>query len=172
MARLLSAGHGGQVLVSETTRALVENSLRDDLSLRDLGEHRLKDLSRPERIWQLVIQGLPSEFEALRSLDAVRNNLPTQLTSFIGRRREVAEAGRLLAANRLLTLTGPGGTGKTRLSLQVAAEVADQFRDGVFFVPLEPISDPALVPSTIAATPGPRSAPRPPEGAPGPARPG
>ena len=154
VARLLSAGHGGQVLVSETTRALVENSLRDDLSLRDLGEHRLKDLSRPERIWQLVIQGLPSEFEALRSLDAVRNNLPTQLTSFIGRRREVAEAGRLLAANRLLTLTGPGGTGKTRLSLQVAAEVADQFRDGVFFVPLEPISDPALVPSTIAATLG------------------
>jgi predicted ATPase/class 3 adenylate cyclase len=154
VARLLSAGHGAQVLVSETTRTLVEHSLPDDLSLRDLGEHRLKDLSRPERIWQLVIEGLPSQFESLRSLDAVRNNLPTQLTSFIGRRREVAEAGRLLAANRLLTLTGPGGTGKTRLSLQVAAEVADQFRDGAFFVPLEPITDPALVPSTIAATLG------------------
>jgi predicted ATPase/class 3 adenylate cyclase len=154
VARLLSAGHGAQVLVSESTKTLVENVLADDLSLRDLGEHRLKDLSRPERIWQLVIQGLISDFDPLRSLDAVPNNLPTQMTSFIGRRREVAEARRLLEGTRLLTLTGPGGTGKTRLSLQLAAEISDQFRDGVFFVPLEPLTDPNLVPSTIAATLG------------------
>ena len=122
-ARIAAAGHGGQVLLSDTTRALVENSLPSGVELRDLSRHRLKDLAQPEHIFETVIAGLPSQFPALRSLDATPNNLPTQLTSFVGRAREVAETTRLLATTRLLTLTGPGGTGKTRLSLQLAAEL-------------------------------------------------
>jgi predicted ATPase/class 3 adenylate cyclase len=148
-ARITSAGHGGQVLVSEATRQLIENALPDGLALRDLGEHRLKDLARPERIHQLIIPGLPPDFPPLKSLDAVPNNLPTQLTSFVGRELEMEEALDLLGGTRILTLTGPGGTGKTRLSLQVAALAVDDFPDGVFFVPLAPVRDPELVPSTI-----------------------
>jgi predicted ATPase/class 3 adenylate cyclase len=148
-ARITSAGHGGQVLVSEATRQLIENALPDGLALRDLGEHRLKDLARPERIHQLVVPGLPADFPPLRSLDVVPNNLPTQLTSFVGREREIEEALDLLGGTRMLTLTGPGGTGKTRLSLQVAALAVDDFPGGVFFVPLAPVRDPELVPSTI-----------------------
>jgi predicted ATPase/class 3 adenylate cyclase len=153
-ARVAAAGHGGQVLVSATTWTLVDASLPADVSIRDLGEHRLKDLSRAERIGQLVIAGLPDAFPALKTLTNLPNNLPAMLTSFVGREREVAEARRLLGTTHLLTLTGPGGTGKTRLSLQLAAEVIDDYPDGVFFVPLEPISDPALVAGTIAATLG------------------
>jgi predicted ATPase/class 3 adenylate cyclase len=153
-ARVAAAGHGGQVLLSATTRALVEGSLPPDVTVRDLGEHRLKDLSRPEHIGQLVIADLPDQFPALKTLSNLPNNLPLMLTSFVGREREVAEARRLLGTTHLLTLTGPGGTGKTRLALQLAAEAIDDFPDGVFFVPLEPISDPALVPETIASTLG------------------
>ncbi|MFI5261075.1 MAG: adenylate/guanylate cyclase domain-containing protein [Candidatus Limnocylindrales bacterium] len=153
-ARIASAGHGGQVLISETTHALVTTDLPDGVTSRDLGEHRLKDLSRPERIRQLVIAGLPDHFPPLKTLDATPNNLPVLLTSFVGREQVLAEARRLLEGARLLTLTGPGGTGKTRLSLQLAAEAADRFPDGVYFVALEPISDPALVPSTIALAVG------------------
>src|SRR5436190_6593628 len=149
-ARVASAAHGGQVLVSETTRALVDHVLPSSLTLKDLGLHRLKDLARPERLYQLNIDGLPGEFPALRTLEATPNNLPTQLTSFIGRDDQVREAKQLLARSRLLTLTGPGGTGKTRLSLQIAAEVLDQFADGVYFVPLASVQDPELVPSAIA----------------------
>jgi len=149
-ARVASAGHGGQVLVSETTRALVEHALPPGLTLKELGLHRLKDLARPERLFQLSVEGLPSEFPALKTLEAIPNNLPTQLTSFIGRDDQVREAKQLLARSRLLTLTGPGGTGKTRLSLQIAAEVLDQFADGVYFVPLASVQDPELVPSAIA----------------------
>ena len=149
-ARVASAGHGGQVLVSETTRALVDHALPTGLTLKDLGLHRLKDLAQPERLFQLTIEGLPDRFPPLKTLEATPNNLPTQLTSFIGRDDQVREAKQLLAKARLLTLTGPGGTGKTRLSLQIAADVLDQFPDGVYFVPLSAIHDPELVPSAIA----------------------
>ena len=151
-ARLGAAGHGGQVLLSEATRVLVERELPEGASPRDLGEHRLKDLPRPERVFQLVIPSLPAEFPPLRSLGARPNNLPLQRSPLIGREREVAEVERLLLREDvgLLTLTGPGGTGKTRLALQVAAEVLDRFEDGVFFVALAPLADPGLVGSAIA----------------------
>jgi predicted ATPase len=152
-ARVAAAGHGGQVLLSETTSALIADELPEGVSIRGLGEHRLKDL-RPERICQLVIDGLQADFPPIRSLDRQPNNLPTQLTSFIGREAELGEAARLLATTRLLTLTGPGGTGKTRLSLQLAADVAHEFEDGVWFVPLEPVRDPSLVASRIATALG------------------
>ncbi|HEV8252498.1 MAG TPA: tetratricopeptide repeat protein [Candidatus Limnocylindria bacterium] len=149
-ARIANAGHGGQVLLSATTRALVEGSLPRGVTLREMGEHRLKDLSRPERIWDLVIEGMASDFPALRTLNAVPNNLPMQLTSFLGRQREIAEGRQLLIDGRLLTLTGPGGTGKTRLSLQIAADATDRFPDGIYFVPLGTISQSDLVLPTIA----------------------
>jgi predicted ATPase/class 3 adenylate cyclase len=150
VARIASAGHGGQVVVSAATRMLVEGTLPAGVALRDLGEHRLKDLSRPERLSMLAIEGVPSEFPPLRTVDAIPNNLPTQLTSFLGRKAELAEAGELLAASRLLTLTGPGGTGKTRLSLQLAAESLDRYADGVYFVPLGAITEAELVIPAIA----------------------
>ncbi len=153
-ARVSSSAHGGQVVVSQTTRALVDEHLPVGLSLRDLGTHRLKDLARPERLYQLVIDGAPDRFPALRTLDSTPNNLPTQLTSFVGRQADVAEAKRLLRGTRLLTLTGPGGIGKTRLSLQLAADVVQDFRDGVYFVPLSAVQDPGLVPSVIVNTLG------------------
>jgi predicted ATPase/class 3 adenylate cyclase len=149
-ARIANAGHGGQVLISAATRLLAESALTDGVTLRELGEYRLKDLSRPEQLAMLVIDGLPDDFPPLRTLDAVPNNLPTQLTTFLGRQRELDEAARLLMQTRLLTLTGPGGTGKTRLSLQLAAEITERFRDGVFFVPLGGIDEPALVLPTVA----------------------
>jgi predicted ATPase/class 3 adenylate cyclase len=149
-ARIAAAGHGGQIVVSESTRALAEGALPPGTQLRDLGAHRLKDLATPERLFQLDVVGLPVEFPALRSLDARANNLPIQLTSFVGREAEIAAVGELLDRARLVTLTGPGGAGKTRLALQVAAERLLQYSDGVFFVELAPITDPAMVPSAIA----------------------
>jgi predicted ATPase/class 3 adenylate cyclase len=153
-ARIANAGHGGQVLLSATTMALVEGSLPAGVTLREMGEHRLKDLSRPERIWDLVIEGLTTDFPPLRTLNAVPNNLPTQLTSFLGRQHEIAEGRQLLMDGRLLTLTGPGGTGKTRLSLQLAADATDRFPDGIYFVPLGTISQSDLVLPTIAQAMG------------------
>ena len=153
-ARVEAAAHGGQVLLSEATGALVESSLSGDLTLRDLGLHRLKDLARPERLYQLVIDGVPDTFPALRTLDSTPNNLPTQLTSFVGREETVAEAKRLLARTRLLTLVGPGGIGKTRLSLQIGAEVVQTFPDGVYFVALSAVRDPNLMASVIAQSIG------------------
>jgi class 3 adenylate cyclase len=149
-ARIAAAGHGGQVLVSETTRALVADRVPTELSLRDLGRHRFKDLREGERVYQLVIPEVPDQFPPLRSLDNTPNNLPTPVTSFIGREHELEEGKRLLATSRLLTLTGPGGTGKTRLSLQIAAAASGDFADGVYFVPLAAIVDPGLVATTIA----------------------
>jgi len=149
-ARIAAVAHGGQVLASGATRMLAGSDLPPGVALRDLGEHRLKDLAQPERIFQLVIDGCPSDFPALRTLDRTPNNLPTQVTTFIGREKEIRDGLKLLDGTRLLTLTGPGGTGKTRLSLQLAAEAAASFPDGAFWVPLAPISDPELVPSTIA----------------------
>jgi predicted ATPase/uncharacterized protein YndB with AHSA1/START domain len=153
-ARIAAAAHGGQIVVSEAVRTLVSPDLDPSITLRGLGNHRLKDLREPQPLCQVVADGLRLEFPPLRSLDVRPNNLPTQLTSFVGRERELAEAGALLAANRLVTLTGPGGTGKTRLSLQVAANAAEDFPDGIFFVALETVRDPALVPSRLAAAIG------------------
>jgi predicted ATPase/class 3 adenylate cyclase len=153
-ARIAAAGHGGQVLISDSTRALVEHTLPEQVQLRDLGEHRLKDLAAVERLWQLVAPGLETDFPAIGSLDATPNNLPTRLTTFLGREREIAEVSRALADARLLTLTGPGGTGKTRLSLEVAVRTMSRFPDGVWFVELSPISEPELVLPTIAQTLG------------------
>ena len=150
-ARIAGAANGGQVLLSETSSDLVADGLPPGVALRSLGQHRLKDL-RPERICQLAIDGLRVDFPPIRSLDSRPNNLPTQLTTFVGREAELKEAGELLASTRLLTLTGPGGTGKTRLSLQLAASVAHEYPDGTWFVPLEPIRDPSLVASRISTT--------------------
>ncbi|HEX2625522.1 MAG TPA: adenylate/guanylate cyclase domain-containing protein, partial [Candidatus Limnocylindrales bacterium] len=153
-ARIAASAHGGQIVVSDAVRSLILPNLAEGVSLRGLGSHRLKDLREPQPLNQVVADGLRLEFPPLRSLDARPNNLPTQLTSFVGRDRELAEAGVLLAANRLVTMTGPGGTGKTRLSLQVAANAADDFPDGVFFAALETIRDKELVPSRLAAAIG------------------
>ncbi|HET6744946.1 MAG TPA: adenylate/guanylate cyclase domain-containing protein [Candidatus Limnocylindria bacterium] len=150
VARIANAGHGGQVLLSAATRMLAEAGLPEGVAVRDLGEFRLRDLSRPEQLAMLVVDGQPSDFPALRTLDAVPNNLPTQLTTFLGRQRELQEASELLESARLLTLTGPGGTGKTRLSLQLAADATERFHDGVYFVPLGTIGEPGLVMPTIA----------------------
>ena len=153
---MMSAGHAGQVLLSQTTHDLVEHDLPDDVSLRDLGAHRLKDLQHPSHLFQLVIAGLPADFPPLKTLDTHPNNLPTQLTSLIGREEEIATVEHQLSREEvhLLTLTGPGGVGKTRLALQVAAELSDRFVDGVFFVNLAPLSNSALVVPTIAYTLG------------------
>ena len=153
-ARIAAVAHGGQIVLSDAVRALVGDDRSGEFSLRDLGEHRLKDLRSPERLSQAIAEGLPTDFPPLRSLDARPNNLPTQLTTFVGRAREVEEALGLLETVRLLTLTGPGGTGKTRLSLQVAAASADQFPGGIFFVALEPVRDATMVIPRIASALG------------------
>ena len=150
-ARLRSTGHGGQILLSQVTHDLVIDGLPEDITLKDLGLKRLRDLSRPERVYQVCHPELSSEFPALISLDELPNNLPLQLTSFIGRDAEIVEIRRLLESTRLFTLTGSGGCGKTRLALQVAAESIDAYRDGVWWVDLAPLTDPDLVPAAIAA---------------------
>ncbi len=148
-ARIAAAAHGGQVLLSQATRGLVEGSLPTGLGLRDLGLHRLKDLAQPVHLHQLVIDGVEQDFPPLRTLDADVHNLPTQLTRFIGRDQEISSVREILAAHRLVTLTGPGGIGKTRLGLQVAAEALADFRDGAFFVDLSALISPELVASEI-----------------------
>lgn len=152
-ARIMSAGHGQQVLVSAAVAELVRDA-HFAFSLRDLGQHRLKGLSQAEHLYQVVVSDLPADFPPLRTLDARPNNLPLQPTPLVGREREVAAVCELLLRTdmRLVSLTGPGGTGKTRLSVQVAAELLDHFEDGAFFVALAPITDAAVVPSTIAQT--------------------
>src|SRR6266545_610699 len=156
IARILAAGHGGQTLLSAATVELVRDDLPPGVELRDMGAQRLKDLTRPEQIFQLVAPNLPADFPALKTLDRRPHNLPAQPTTLIGREKEIASVCSLLrrADARLVTLTGPGGTGKTRLGLQVAAELLDDFKDGVWFVNLAPISDPSLVAATAAQTLG------------------
>jgi predicted ATPase/class 3 adenylate cyclase len=149
-ARIGDAAHGGQILLSGATEGLIRRSLPEGAELVDLGEHRLKDLPHPERLFQLAVEGLPREFPPPRSLDARPNNLPTQVNRFIGREDVIREVGDALANTRLLTLTGPGGTGKTRLALEVAHGQLSAFPDGVWFVDLSAISDPSVVPTEIA----------------------
>jgi len=150
-ARICTAGNGGQILLSQTTRELVAEDLPEGVSLRDLGEHRLKDLTRPQHLFQVIAADLPSGFPPIKSLDALPNNLPIQLTSFVGREREIAEVKSVLTTSRLLTLTGAGGSGKTRLALQVSAGVLEEFKDGVWLVELAAMADPTLVPQTVAS---------------------
>jgi len=150
VARLLSAGHGGQTLLSSAAQELVRDHLPVGISLRDMGEHRLKDLIRPEHIFQVVASDAQTDFAPLKTLDWLPHNLPMNLTSFIGRDHELHDVSQLLTDHRMITLTGPGGIGKTRLSLHVAAEVLDAFPAGVWFIEFAPISDPALVPETLA----------------------
>jgi len=152
--RVMSVAHGGQTLLSNVSAELVRNELPEGITLLDLKEHRLKGLLLPEHLWQVVIPNLPRDFPPLTSLNAIPNNLPTQLTSFVGREKAIEEVKDELANHRLVTLTGSGGTGKTRLSLQVAAEVFDQFEQGVWFTELAPLSDPELIPQTIQNTMG------------------
>jgi len=152
--RLMSTACGGQILLSESSEALLRDSLPEGITLKDLGEHRLKDFERSEHIFQVVTQDLPAEFPGLKSPDVSPNNLPVQLTSFIGRSKEKDELKQMLSKERLLTLTGPSGSGKTRLALQVATEMIQHFKDGVFLVALAPITEPGLVASTIAQSLG------------------
>jgi predicted ATPase/class 3 adenylate cyclase len=150
-ARIMSVAHGGQVLLSQTVATLVLDRLPDTVSLLDLGSVRLRDLTHPERVYQVVHPDLRPQFPALRSLEATPNNLPQQLTSFIGREHELAEAKRQMRNARLLTLVGIGGLGKSRLSLQIAAETLDDYPDGVWFVELAPVTDAGLVPQVVAS---------------------
>jgi predicted ATPase/class 3 adenylate cyclase len=149
-ARIAEAAHGGQVIVSDATRGLVRHALPAGASLRDLGMHRLRGIADPERLHQLVVEGLPEDFPAPRTLDARPTNLPLQLSSFVGREEEIAEVERLLAQTRLLTLTGPGGSGKSRLALRVAAGLLTRYPDGSWLVDLSPVTDPAVVPAAVA----------------------
>jgi predicted ATPase/class 3 adenylate cyclase len=153
-ARIMGTAHGGQVVLSQTVADLVRDRLPGDVSLRDLGSVRLRDLANPERVYQIVHPRLRQDFPALRSLEATPNNLPPQATTFVGREREVADVSEALHATRLLTLVGAGGIGKTRLSLQVAADLLDESPDGVWFVELAPLTDAHLVPQAVASALG------------------
>jgi predicted ATPase/class 3 adenylate cyclase len=159
VARLLATGYGNQVLLSVATEALVHDVLPAGASLRDLGSHRLRDLQRPEQVFQLLHPDLAAEFPPLRSLESVPNNLPRQLTSFIGRERELHEVKRLLGEANLVTLTGVGGCGKTRLALQVAAEVVQEYADGAWLIELAGLEEPSLAPQQVMRVLGVREQP-------------
>jgi len=149
-ARIMAIGHGGQVLLSSVTAALFEDLPQEEIALNNLGEVRLRGLARPEHVYQLDIRGLASAFPPLRTEAALSGNLPQQLTSFVGREKEQEEVSQLLSTARLLMLTGPGGTGKTRLSLEVAGDLQDHFANGAWLVELAPLSDPAAVAAAVA----------------------
>lgn len=152
--RIMSAGHGGQILISQIVQELLRDKLPDSVTLRDMGRHRLKDVVSLEQLFQVNVPDLPAEFPALKTLSIQLNNLPAQLTHFVGRDREIAAVLRLLRSPEvhLVTLTGAGGTGKTRLSMQVAADLLDEYEHGVWFVELASITDPKLFVSTVAST--------------------
>jgi predicted ATPase/class 3 adenylate cyclase len=155
-ARLMSVAHGGQVLVSLSTEELLSDDLPEGVGLADVGEHRLRDLSRPERVFQVIAEGLGREFPPIRSLDAYPGNLPVQLTSFVGRHDELVALGRLLREVRLVTVTGTGGVGKTRLAVQLAAEVLQRFPDGAWMCELAAASDDETMVQVVAAAIGAR----------------
>ncbi len=154
VARLQSLAAGGQILLSQATYELVRDHLPEKVGLHPLGMHRLKDLTRPEQVHMVRHPELPADFPPLKSLDSLPNNLPIQLTSFIGREKEMAAVTDLLTANRLVTLLGTGGTGKTRLSLQTGAELLERFQDGVYFVELAPVTEANLLAQTVASVLG------------------
>jgi len=147
--RIMSAGHGGQILLSQSTRDYVNGGLSDEVALRDMGERRLKNIQQPEHIYQLIVPDLPSEFDPLNTLESFNHNLPAQLTSFIGRQKELDDVIKLIASHRIVTLTGPGGAGKTRLSLQAGSSYLGQFAHGVWFVELAHVTDSSLVPQSL-----------------------
>ncbi|MGH8957059.1 MAG: ATP-binding protein [Acidimicrobiia bacterium] len=153
-ARIASAGHGGQVLISDSTRALSSRALPAGVSLRDMGEHRLKGLDLPEKLYQVLVGGLRTDFPPLHTVDVAAAHVPTRMTSFVGRRDDLDRLRGLLRDSRLITLVGPGGTGKTSLAIELGREVATDFADGVWFVDLAPLSDPMLVGPTTARSLG------------------
>jgi class 3 adenylate cyclase len=153
-ARVAAAAHGGQIVMSHATEKLVCDELPVGVELLDLGEHRLRDLSRAERVFQVRAAGLQEEFPALRSVEAFPGNLPVQFTSFVGRGEDVAAVVQAIRSARLVTLTGVGGVGKTRLALQVAAELLPHFSDGVWFCELGATNDPDLLGQVLVATLG------------------
>lgn len=157
VARLLSAGHGGQILLSATTHALVAEHLPMGCGLLDLGSHQLKDLRRPEHIYQLLAQDLSDSFPPLRTVDSLPNNLPTQLTAFVGRETQITEVRSLLSRARLVTIMGTGGAGKTRLAIETGAQSLDDYADGVWLIELAEITDPDLVMESVAAALGVRA---------------
>jgi predicted ATPase/class 3 adenylate cyclase len=150
--RIMSAGHGGQVLVSQVAADLASNELPAGVSLGDLGQQRLKDLREPEHLFQLLAEDLRADFPPLRWVEAPPNNLPAQLTSFVGRQAELLELMTLLKAQRLVTLTGPGGTGKTRLAVELAEDVLEDYSGGAWLIELAPVTDPVAVSRTVAST--------------------
>src|SRR6266496_1750175 len=147
--RIMSAGHGEQILVSQTAHDLTRDKLPEQAQFVDMGERCLKDVVRPEHLYQLTVPDLPSEFPPLNTLESFNHNLPAQLTSFIGREKEIDEITKLIAVHRIVTLTGSGGAGKTRLSLHMGAECLNSFSGGVWFAELAPVTDTALVPQTL-----------------------
>lgn len=154
VARLMSIGHGGQTLLSSTALQLIGDQLPRKIMVQDLGEHRLKNLRQPEHVFQLNIHGLADNFPPLNSLTVIANNLPVQVTEFVGREKELTLTRRALERSRLLTIVGPGGIGKSRLSLELAADLADQFSHGVYFVPLAPVTSADLAAEAIAESIG------------------
>ena len=153
-ARLRGIAHGGQTVMSASTWELVQDQMPEGVTVKDMGEHGLKDLTRPEHVYQINIEGVPDDFPALKSLEAVPNNLPQQLTDFVGREKELADAKHLLADTRLLTILAPGGTGKTRLGIQAAADLISDYPDGVFFVGLADIGSSDEIIQSIAESLG------------------
>jgi predicted ATPase/class 3 adenylate cyclase/DNA-binding CsgD family transcriptional regulator len=153
-ARLRAVAHGGQTVISGATRDVITDRLVEPVTLRDLGAHRLKDLGRPERVWQMCHPELESDFPALRSLNVLANNLPAELTTFVGRETELAELHDLLSTRRLVTLVGAGGCGKTRLALHAAADAVDEHANGVWWVELASIAHADLVPTAVATVLG------------------
>jgi len=149
--RIMSVACGRQVLFSQTAHELCQHNLPDQVDLLDMGEHRLKDIREPIRLYQLAAPDLPQEFPPLKSRNAAPNNLPDQLTSFIGREKQMEDSTRLLASTRMLTFIGPGGTGKTRLALQLAENQLSAFKDGAWFIELAPLTDSAYIVSTIVS---------------------